>query len=56
MLAIASRLHIGIVVRYQGRTLIRNLEGRKTNTFGSTLRVKNAPHDGEGLSCTRLCL
>ena len=44
--AIANRLHIGEGVRFQGRTLIRNLEGRTTITFGFTLRIKNAHHEG----------
>ena len=44
--AIAHRLHIGEVVRFEGRTLIHNLEGRKTNTWCSTMRVRNAHHEG----------
>ena len=35
-------------MRYQSRTLIHNLEGRKTNTWCSTMRVGNGHHEGRG--------
>ena len=44
--AIAHRLHIGEVVRYIGNTCIHNLEGRKTNTEGSSLRISGAHRVG----------
>ena len=44
--AIANRLHIGEVERFQSPTFIYKLEGRKTNTVCSSLRVKNAHHEG----------
>ena len=44
--AIANRLHIGEVARFEARTRIHNLEGRKTNTWCSTLRVKGGHHEG----------
>lgn len=53
--AIANRFHIGKVVRYEGRTFIHNLEGRKTNTWCSTKRVKNAHHEGRGY-CAPGCI
>ena len=45
--AIANRLHIGEVVRFEGRTIIRNLEGRRTNTWGSTVHVTDVHHVGK---------
>ena len=44
--AMANVLHIGEVVRFECRTLIHNLGGRKTNTWRSTLHVRNAHHEG----------
>ena len=44
--AIADRLHVGEVARFESRTFIHNLGGRKSNTWCSTLRVKNAHHQG----------
>ena len=44
--AITSRLHVGEVVRFQNCTSIHNLEGRQTNTFCFTRRVKNVHHEG----------
>ena len=44
--AIANRLHIGEVVRFEARTFIHNLEGRKTNTWYSTMRAKGGHHEG----------
>ena len=44
--AIANRLHIGEVVRYIGNIYIHNLEGRKTNAEGSSLRISDARHVG----------
>ena len=44
--SIADKLHIGEVVRFEGRTLIHNLGGRNSNTLCSTLRVGNAHREG----------
>ena len=45
-LAIAIGLHIVGVVRFETRTFIHNLGGRKTNTWCSALRVKGGHHEG----------
>ena len=45
-LAIADRLHIGEVVRFQTRTFVYNLGGRVTNTYGSAVRVYGGHHEG----------
>ena len=53
--AIAQRLHAGEVARSEGRTFIHNLEGRKSNAWCSTMRVRSAHHEGRGYyapSCT----
>ena len=42
--AIANRLHVGEIVRFESHTLIRNLEGRKTNTWCSAMDVKDGHH------------
>ena len=46
--AIAHRLHIGKVARFEGRTFIHKFggEGRTTNTFCSTMRVRGGHHEG----------
>ena len=44
--AIASRMHVWEVVRFQRRTFIHNLGGRKTNTWCSTMSVRNGHHEG----------
>ena len=44
--AVANRVHIGEVVRYDSRTCIRSLDGRRTNAFGSMLRMVSAQHVG----------
>ena len=45
-LAIADRVHVGEVVRYDSRTFIHNLEGRRTNAIVSALRITGAHHVG----------
>lgn len=44
--AVANRLHIREAVRFESRTFIYNLEGRQTNTWCSTTRIKDAHHEG----------
>ena len=44
--AIAHRLRVGEVVRFEARTFIHKLEGRTTNTWCSTIRVKGGHHQG----------
>ena len=44
--AVANRLHVGEVVRFEGRTFIRNLEGRIINTWCSAMGVNNCNHEG----------
>ena len=44
--AIADRLHVGEAVRFESRTSIHNLEGRKTNTWCSTKRVVGGHYQG----------
>ena len=39
-------LHIGEVVRFEIRTFVHNLVGRKTNTWCSAIRVKGGHHEG----------
>ena len=41
-----GRSHIGEVVRYEARTFMNNLEGRKSNAFGSSMRVFGDRHVG----------
>ena len=53
--AIANRLYVGEVVRFGGKMYIYNVEGRKTNTCGSAVRVSDACHVGSNcraLGCT----
>ena len=44
--AIANRLHIGEVVRYNSNIHIHQLEGRKPNIYGSSIRISGAHHVG----------
>ena len=46
-LAIADRVHVGEVARCDSRTLVYNLEGRRTNTSGSALFIDGAHHVGQ---------
>ena len=45
--AVANRLHIGEVVRYESHTFIHNVEGRQIGSLGATLRIFGAHHVGE---------
>ena len=44
--AIAHRLHVGKVARFEGRTFIHISEGRKTHTWCSSKRVRSGHTEG----------
>ena len=46
------RLHVGVVVRHGCGTFVRNIEGRRTVTLGSAIRVRKYEYN-QGMACYR---
>lgn len=49
---IGDRMHVGEVVRRGSGTFVHNLEGRRTATIGSAIRIRHHAHH-QGTNCFR---